>query len=212
MSQLAYRPSALDAAVAASQAAAPGTGYLLPRLGSEADAPATDEASVALLWRIRRRIGRDAMPLLQFVPCNAGVGAGPAAAGFARAAAALLGRSLFIDAQRAANSGAVPDAYVRRLYHQCLAGPALCSLLSQSVDSAGRPAGAFSAIVINQMSSESGDGAYAAAPLCRGTVLVVRAGLTQLRQVRHAAQRIEAVGGVILGTVLIDAQAPARAH
>ena len=207
-----YRPSALDAAVAACEAASPEGGPWPRMLEPGADVAATHAASVALLWRIRRRIGRDAMPLLQFVPCDLGVGGGAAASGFARAAAVLLGRSLFIDAHRPATAGAVPDAYVRRLYHQCLAGPTLCSLLSQSIDSAGRAAGAFSAIVVDQVSSECGDGACAAAPLCRGTVLVVRAGMTQLRQVRNAAQRIEAVGGVILGTVLIDAPVSARVH
>ncbi len=145
------------------------------------------------------------MPLLQFVGCDAETASGRVAAGCAKAAAAMLGRTLLIDARRAGTVDAVPDAYVNRLYHQCLAGPALCKVLSRSVESGGRPAGTFSAIVIDQISPVAGDAVFAMAPLCRGTVLVVRAGVTRLRDIRGLAQRLQAVGGAVLGTVLVGA-------
>ncbi len=209
MSRLAYRQSALDAAVAAAATTAPRMDAWRREAGATTTVSAADGASVAMLWRIRRRIGEGAMPLLQFVPCDAHAGAGRVAAGCARAAAAMLGRTLLIDARRAATADAVPDAYVSRLYHQCLAGPALCSLISQSIETGGRPGGTFSAIMIDQISPMAGDAACAMAPLCRGSVLVVRAGVTRLHDIRVVAQRLQAVGGLVLGTVLVDAPLPA---
>ncbi len=63
--------------------------------------------------------------------------------------------------------------------------------------------GPFHAIIVDQESLSVGETACAAAPLCRGTVLVVRAGSTQLRDIQGATHRIKAVGGAVLGTLLI---------
>jgi hypothetical protein len=161
-------------------------------------------SSVSLLWRIQRRIGEGAVPIIQFVPCDQFASAAAAAVSFARAAAALMGRTLLIDTHRAMTPELVPDAYINRLYHQSIAGPALCTLLSQVAARTGPQAGSFSAIAIDQASLQAGDGACAVAPLCLATVLVVGAGATRLESIRAAMRRIEAVGGSVLGTVLVE--------
>jgi hypothetical protein len=162
-----------------------------------------DTAAVSMVWRMRRRLGQGTPPLLQFVRCAEVKGGGGAILAFSRASASQFGRTLLINARRRAMSEPVPDAFIKRLYHQYLAGPALCTLLSKSIDPEGRMVGPFHAIIVDQESLSVGETACAAAPLCRGTVLVVRAGSTQLRDIQGATHRIKAVGGAVLGTLLI---------
>jgi len=197
--------AAWDAAIAAGLE--PPYSVLTPRdqnAGVRTDDLGVDTASVSMVWRMRRRLGDGTPQLLQFVRCAEANGGGRAVLAFARASATQFGRTLLINARRRAMSEPVPDAFVKRLYHQYLAGPALCTLLSKSIGPDGRMAGAFHAIIVDQESLSVGETACAAAPLCRGTVLIVRAGRTQLRDIQGAANRITAVGGVVLGTLLID--------
>ncbi len=190
-------------------------GYKQARAGFTQDFGGLDAPSLGLLWRVRATLAEATTAVVQFMPCSRyerdTVGSGAVALGFARAAAALWGRTLLVVAGDADAAGILPDAFVPRLYHQSLGAAALHSMLSGSGAPAGEGSGMFRIVVIDQAASDGGDCAGIAAPLCNGTVLVVQAGRCDVASIRGAIGRVTASGGVVLGAVLASVPAWARA-
>jgi Mrp family chromosome partitioning ATPase len=172
--------------------------------------------TVALLARILARVGYEATPMVQFVPCAPGERAHGMALDIAIAAAKHLGRTLLINAvepQQAAlvqtddQGGGLPtirDVFVPALHHMHLdasvldrrgGGDRMRALLSAAARS-------FRLIAMDCLAARENPNTLALASLCRGSVLVVRANYTQLADVRAAARDIEAAQGKLLGTVL----------
>lgn len=207
MSAAAAGLEALRAAMALGEGAVgrPGGADTFPILAGGANLNGIQMPPLSLLWRIRLHL-RGATPVvLQFVPCTADDAADAVAYAFACATAAMLGRTLLINAHQNLSAEILPDAFTPRLYHQDLGGAALCATLARPDGTAPLNAALamFRFLVIDQASPQSSDGgACAAAPFCTGTVLVVRAGATRLDSIKMAAGRIAAIGGTVLGTVL----------
>jgi hypothetical protein len=203
--------AALQAAIAAGQASGLNSvaNAAFPVLTGEADLRGLQATSLSLLWRIRCYLPSVTPVVLQFVPCAVQDVADSVACAFARATAATLGRTLLINAREIASAQILPDAFTPRLYHQNLSGAGLYARLAQ-VGAAVLQNGSltmFRFLIINHASPLSGDGVCAAAPFCTGTILVVRAGVTDLACIKSAAGRIASIGGTVLGTVLTDAPA-----
>jgi hypothetical protein len=179
-----------------------------------ADSRSVEAAALALLWRVRGLLTETTPPAVQFVRCPApGAANGSASAvalAFARAAASLWGRALLIAAREGLSAGVMPDAFVPRLYHQCLGGADLYATLLRPDGMARQSGGMFNVVVIDQALTEPCDFAAMTARLCTGSVLVVQAGLSDLAAIQGAIGRIGAMGGTVLGTVLADIPAWAR--
>jgi len=202
--------SALQAAFAASGECTENRGAI----GSansfsrhDQDLRGVDVASLNLLSRVRTALDGKAAPVVQFVPCEFGDGRASIAHDFACAAAVALGRTLLIDVVQSQPGELLPDAYVPRLYHQCLSEVGLYSSLSQTAGGSPSAGGMFRMVVIDQASSLTGDTACVAAPFCTGTVLVIRAGTTKLAGITSMAARIVSAGGLLLGSVIADVPA-----
>jgi len=194
---------ALQAAIDASRGARPSA--ISPALPAQAPPAAwrdNDASAMSLLWRIRTRLTAATPGIVQFAPCAADGSASAVAHGFARAAAMTIGRTLLINAREAATGGPLPDAYVPRLYHQCISGSILFGLLAPQQGGLCVAGGMFSVIVLDQPSPLAGGGACITAPLCSGTILTVDAGATDLASIKSAAGRITSLGGAIFGAVL----------
>jgi hypothetical protein len=203
--------TALRAAISAGGAEAPqrclpGAAHLAGELCN------VDGAALGLLWRLRGGLAGASPPIVQFAPCSAACAAGAVAHGFARAASAAWGRTLLINAREGEAAGVLPDAFVPRLYHQCLGGAALYAMLSRPGASATPGGGMFDIVVIDQASPFSGEAASITAQLCTGTVLVVQAGVSDLASITAACGRIACMGGAVLGTVLTEVPAWVLRH
>ena len=158
-------------------------------------------------------------PCVQFVACGKHVSASEVTMSACEAAAAILGRSLLVDARigsigeddREHPSSPVPDAFVSGLHHYHLAhslaelrmvlGRDRRNLLNSIVDT-------FPFVAIDSGTPNSCPAASALAPMCNGAVLVVRAGRSDHAAIKDAALQITRAGGRIIGAVLDDA--PAR--
>jgi hypothetical protein len=118
---------------------------------------------------------------------------------------------LLIVAREGQSADMLPDAFIPRLYHQCLDRAALCAMLLRP-DEAAQPASRmFNILIVDHTTADAGDWVGMTAQFCSGTVLVVQAGWSDLTSIQGAIGRIGAMGGTVLGTVLADVPAWARA-
>jgi uncharacterized protein Veg len=148
-------------------------------------------------------------PRIQFMAC----GKAAATKSIALATATIatqVGRSLLLDAsfgRRRENSKAevsnepVPDTFVPELYHYVLEKNAL-SLIRE-----GRALFWNIFLPFQFVAIDSGDAAenptgMALAPLCSGTILVVRAAASPYAAVKHAHMQIVNSGGNVIGLIL----------
>jgi hypothetical protein len=210
--------SALEAVLAASRAGcAPrdrplaGTSIAAPRIAEQKVLPRVDRAAVALLGRLLILKPPVGTPIFQLAACLAGEQVADVAAALAQAAAVLVGRTLLVRGDAPLIGRFHPairadkplsDAFLPGLYHFGMdAGAATGALLDGAARAEGLVAIAsqFRVVVVESCDCTA---SIALAPLCTGTVLVVRAGRTPVAAVRAAAAWIEAAGGQVLGTVL----------
>jgi hypothetical protein len=173
-----------------------------------------DPGYATLLSRILALSSPGGTHCVQFVACGATGCATGVALAAARAGASILGRSLLINARLELDAdnvpdgtgGApVPDAFVPQLYHHRLARrPVDIALLfggarRSALNTLITP---FRFVAIDTPPPNAAPSASALAPLCIGSVLVVRAGVTTRAAIREVAQHLTGAGGKIIGTVL----------
>ena len=179
--------------------------------------PAETSAAALTLSRILAATLAGAKPCVQFVSCSAGSGVS-AAVSISEAAANILGPTLLLDARMQDNGDVeasqrnepVPDGFIPGLHHHHLAHDS-CGL-DMLFGRARR--GAFTALIapfrfvaIDSQSPKNGVAVTALAPMCTGTVLVVRAGRSSHADIKDAALHITRAGGRVIGSILDDAPA-----
>ena len=188
------------------------------RPGASASTCSVQSCAMTLLSHIVSRVPAESKPCIQFVACGDHAQTSSVAAATAKAAATRLGRTLLLaaspDDPTAGTSAEntqqpLPDSFTPGLHHYCLGAQALWftgetrSRLT-SVISPFR----FAAIDCCALSDDPS--AAALAPLCCGTILVVRAGASSHAAIRQTSLHITRAGGSIIGSVLEDAFVPGR--
>ena len=220
--------NALEAVLAASRAERPAAASAAStnvRTKPATTQVAVDRAAVSLLARLLAYRPTQGPPLFQIAACSDEPPAHVAAT-LARTCAVLAGRTLFVSVEPPhaglflppSMAGPLPDAFLAGLYHyrigtaasdtDLLYGP----LRQQAIAALINP---FRIVVVQAPGPASG-ATLALAPLCHCTVLVVRAGITPLADIKSAAAAITDAGGRLAGTVLAggfqDRQTIPRTH
>jgi hypothetical protein len=207
--------NALEAVLAASRVERPAADpqAILKNVPTKPAATqvAVDRAAISLLARLLTYRPVQGPPILQIAAC-ADEPPAHVAATLARTCAVVAGRTLFVTVEPPqaglflppSMAGPLPDAFLAGLYHyrigtaasdtDLLYGP----LRQQAIAALINP---FRIVVIRAPGPASG-ATLALAPLCHCTVLVVRAGITPLADIKAAAAAIAGAGGRLAGTVL----------
>jgi hypothetical protein len=180
------------------------------RLAASASAELPTVAAQALLAAVLGRLSGKRPHLLQFLSFEDGPAVDITRA-FCVAAAERVGRVLqaeFLpDALVAGGDRIVPDSAIARLYHGCIS---LCSLdvvrhgrsaLLQAVDA--DPDDYDMVVADIRYTNGSLENSNLSSAF-NGTILVVRAGMTTLSEVRTAVSAVQHAGGLVLGAVLAD--------
>jgi hypothetical protein len=150
-------------------------------------------------------------PIYQLASCSVDDDVSDLATGLAQASAVLVGRTLFVRIEAPLlgrlhpalpTNGPILDAFLPRLHHFRIDAGVAAGMLPDGPARQDRLVTLASQFRLIVVASTDCATSMALAPLCTGTVLVVRAGRTQLASVRATAAGIVASGGRILGTVL----------
>jgi Mrp family chromosome partitioning ATPase len=159
-------------------------------------------------------------PIIQFVNCSQQGGESTVAFNTAKAAATVLGKTLFLDARlkqdsisnleptieaRPSTWNILPDAFTPGLYYYRICeGPSGSSLLfgDGRRDVLSRLAAPFRLVIIDSPIPSLSPSANTFAPFCLGCVIVVEAAHTSRATVLDAIMNVRNAGGRVIGTVL----------
>ncbi len=188
-----------------------------PIEGQRPDWEGVDPRAAMVLSRILDVTPASTKPCVQFVPCELEINVIAVAVAVARAATAILGRSLLLNAHmdkdgdnagEPSTSEALPDAFVHGLYHYRLAHRALDLDLLFGRGRRGALTAfiePFQFVAINCCSPFASPTCTALATRCSGTVLIVRAGKSSRSLIKEVSLRITRAGGKVTGLVLDEA-------
>ena len=169
--------------------------------------------ATTLLSRLLSACPATTKPCIQFVGCGSEISASAVTLAILQVAAAALGPSLLLNAcigvspeiDESLPPDPVSDAFIAGLYHRRLVqdsagfdllfGRGRRSTLTQII-------APFHFIAVDSPAPHLGPATTALAPMCSGTVLVVRAGASRLAEIKEAALHITRAGGRVLGSVL----------
>ncbi len=219
MTYHARRSSAVDAIIsagradtrAASEAEKRQTGGERPS-ASVRPYPA-QSCVMTLLSQIISRVPAGSKPCIQFVACGHHAQTSSVAAATAKAAATRLGRTLLLAVSPDDPTGGIspvdaqqplPDSFTAGLYHHYLDAQAL-SFTGETRSRLTDIISPFRFAAIDCHALLDDPSAAALAPLCFGTILVVRAGSSSHAAIRQTSLHITRAGGKIIGSVLEDA-------
>ena len=176
-----------------------------------------DPRAAMVLSRILDVTPASTKPCIQFVSCEQEINVIAVAVAVARAAAAILGRSLLLNAQmdkdgdnagEPSRSEAVPDAFVHGLYHYQLAHRAVDLDLLFGRSRRGALTAyiePFQFVAVYCCSPFASPTCTALATMCSGTVLIVRAGKSSRNLIKEVSLHITRAGGRVIGLVLDEA-------